>query len=131
MILSGPVFYHGKHLLKLQSIIFPLLFIISTALLLLLFPELKTALYRSAEIDSYGHLFSFFCMAWVFHSVLGLNLTTTSLGLIFYGGLTEIGQYYLGFRNGEWSDFVANTLGILLFTIMATVYHKVVHYKQR
>ena len=36
----------------------------------------------------------------------------------FYGALTELGQYYLGFRSGQLSDFISDLIGISLFGII-------------
>ena len=47
---------------------------------------------------------------------------TTALTLSFYAALTEIGQYYLGFRNGEFRDFVADVMGIIIFIFLYWLY---------
>jgi|TARA_B110000211_G_scaffold78149_3_gene91670 VanZ family protein len=40
------------------------------------------------------------------------------LTVAFYGALTEIGQYYLGFRSAQLSDFISDLIGIALFAII-------------
>lgn len=89
--------------------------------------ELKNAVFRSPQIDTIGHFISFFILAWVIHSHLKISLITTFSTLTFYGAFTELGQYYLGFRNGEFSDFFADILGILLFIVLKKLY---LFYKQ-
>lgn len=102
--------------------------IISAAILLffsseLLLPAaLKKIVFRSPQIDTIGHFISFFILAWLVHSLIKLTLVETSITLIFYGALSELGQYYLGFRNGEFSDFYADVAGILLFVLLKLLY---------
>jgi VanZ family protein len=78
----------------------------------------RRIVFRSTEIDSIGHIISFFALAWVLHSILKLPLLNTMLTVAFYGALTELGQYYLGFRNGELSDFISDIIGVTLFGII-------------
>jgi VanZ family protein len=102
--------------------------IISAAILLffsseLLLPaELKKIVFRSPQIDTIGHFIGFFILAWLIHSVLKLTLVKTLITLSFYGALSELGQYYLGFRNGEFSDFFADIAGISTFILLKLLY---------
>lgn len=102
--------------------------IISAAILLffsseLLLPTaLKKIVFRSPQIDTIGHFISFFILAWLVHSLIKLTLVETSITLIFYGALSELGQYYLGFRNGEFSDFFADVAGTFLFILLKLLY---------
>lgn len=80
--------------------------------------DFRRLVFRSTEIDSIGHIISFFCLTWVLQSILKLPLLTTMLTVAFYGVLTELGQHYLGFRNGEFSDFISDLIGIVLFAII-------------
>ncbi|MFT6193768.1 MAG: VanZ family protein [Cognaticolwellia sp.] len=77
--------------------------------------DLRRLVFRSTEIDSIGHIISFFCLTWVLHSILKLPLFNTMLTVAFYGILTELGQYYLGFRSAQVSDFISDLIGIALF----------------
>ena len=77
--------------------------------------DFRRVVFRSTEIDSIGHIISFFCLTWVLHSVLKLPLFNTMLTVGFYGILTELGQYYLGFRSAQISDFISDIIGISLF----------------
>lgn len=99
------------HLLLLSLIIllFYILFLVSS--------DFRFFVFRSTDIDSIGHIISFFALMWVLHNILKLPLLNTALTLVFYGALTELGQYYLGFRNGELSDFFSDVVGILLFCL--------------
>jgi VanZ family protein len=102
--------------------------IISAAILLffsseLLLPaELKKIVFRSPQIDTIGHFIGFFVLAWLVHSLIKLTLRETLITLSFYGALSELGQYYLGFRNGEFSDFFADVAGISLFILLKLLY---------
>lgn len=80
--------------------------------------DFQRLVFRSTEIDSIGHIISFFILTWVLHSILKLPLINTMLTVAFYGALTELGQYYLGFRNGEFNDFFSDLIGIALFGII-------------
>ena len=94
----------------------------------LFIPEnIKNAIFKFPQIDTIGHFTGFFILTWVISSVLRLPLLNIVICLIFYGALTEIGQWYLGFRNGEFTDFLADATGILIFALLkwsAIVYGK-------
>jgi len=89
---------------------------------LLLPTELKNAVFRSPQIDTIGHFIGFFVLAWLMHSLLKTTRALTFFSLSFYGALSELGQYYLGFRNGEFSDFFADVAGISFFILLKTCY---------
>ena len=80
--------------------------------------DFRRIVFRSTEIDSIGHMISFFGLTWVLHSILKLPLLNTMVTVAFYGALTELGQYYLGFRSGQLSDFISDLIGISLFGII-------------
>ncbi|KGJ90599.1 VanZ family protein [Colwellia psychrerythraea] len=84
--------------------------------------NLRKRIFQFPEIDTIGHLTSFFILTWVCHSVIKLSLTVCIPLLIFYGALTEIGQSFLGFRSGEWGDFFADVIGISLFVLAKFLY---------
>ncbi len=79
--------------------------------------NLRKRIFQFPEIDTIGHLTSFFILTWVCHSIIKLSLFICVPLLIFYGALTEIGQSYLGFRSGEFGDFIADIIGISLFVL--------------
>ncbi len=83
---------------------------------------LSTNYIRFPKIDTIGHFTSFFLLTWVVHSLVKLPLKIAVVTLIFYGALTELGQLYLGFRNGEFIDFLADVAGILFFVLMKWCY---------
>jgi VanZ family protein len=89
---------------------------------LLLPAGLKNIVFRSPQIDTIGHFIGFFILAWLVHSLIKLTLIETFITLIFYGALSELGQYYLGFRNGELSDFYADIAGISSFILLKLLY---------
>ena len=91
------------------------------------FSSLRSLLIEHTKIDSIGHLIGFFFLMWILHSLIKLPLLNSAICVIFYGALSEVGQYYLGFRNGELRDFVADIIGVLLFVLlkwMSMVYGK-------
>ncbi|MDO6426344.1 VanZ family protein [Thalassotalea sp. 1_MG-2023] len=98
---------------KLLLILFVFILIITGVSLLA--KDLEAIISRGTDIDSIGHMLGFFLLTWFLHSACRFPLITLSIALIFYAALTEIGQWYLGFRNPELSDFIADTVGILTF----------------
>jgi VanZ family protein len=109
---------------------FLFLFIVLLILLLIIFSEtLRNFLFELTKLDTIGHFISFFCLALVVNSLLKLPLFTSAISLSFYAALSEIGQYYLGFRHGEFRDFVADVLGILFFVLLKWLYIK--YWKKR
>jgi len=107
--------------------LFFILLIIAATLLffsreLLLPTELKNAVFRSPQIDTISHFIGFFVLAWLMHSLLKTTLALTFFTLSFYGALSELGQYYLGFRNGEFSDFFADVAGISFLILLKALY---------
>ena len=98
-----------------------LLSLLISALLLVLFffvPEqLKTTIINKIQLDSIGHLIGFFGLTWILVGILKLPLFNTVICLFFYSALTELSQYYLGFRRGEFMDVIADVVGISLFAV--------------
>jgi len=84
--------------------------------------SLRKRIFHFPEIDTIGHLTSFFILTWVCHSVIKLSLPICIPLLIFYGALTEIGQYFLNYRSGELGDFTADVIGIALFVFAKWLY---------
>jgi len=84
---------------------------------------LRRRIFQLPAIDTIGHLTSFFILTWVSHSIIKLSLALAVPLLIFYGALTEVGQSFLGFRNGEFGDFLADVVGIFLFVLTKWLYH--------
>ncbi|PKI14193.1 VanZ family protein [Colwellia sp. 12G3] len=83
---------------------------------------LRKRIFQFPEIDTIGHLTSFFILTWVSHSLIKLSLQFCVPLLIFYGALTEIGQSFLGYRSGELGDFIADVVGISLFILAKWLY---------
>jgi VanZ family protein len=101
-----------------------ILLLIILASLLILVPfflipsDLKTSVLNKIQLDTIGHIIGFFGLTWILVGLLKLPLTSTVICLFFYSALTELSQYYLGFRRGEFSDFVADVVGISLFAVI-------------
>ncbi len=85
---------------------------------LLLPEEIKKLVFRSPQIDTIGHFIGFFILTWIVFSLLKLSMRNTFLTLSLYAALSELGQYYLGFRNGEFSDFYADIAGITIYLLL-------------
>ncbi|MCJ8320824.1 MAG: VanZ family protein [Colwellia sp.] len=102
---------------------FLFLLIILLSLLGLVFSnDIRILLFEHTKIDSIGHFVGFFCLSLLLNSIFKFPLLTTVICLVFYAALSEIGQYYLGFRNGEFRDFVADVVGILFFALLKWIY---------
>ena len=82
----------------------------------------RTYIISFTGLDGLGHIIGFLFLCWLVHTWLKLSLVVTALTLTLYAALTELGQYYLGFRNGEFRDFIADVLGILLFVLLRWLY---------
>ena len=91
----------------------------------LLLPDaIKKIVFRSPQIDTIGHFIGFFILTWLVSSIVKLSLLSALFTLSFYGALSELGQYYLGFRNAEFSDFFADIAGITLYISLKYTYLK-------
>lgn len=89
----------------------------------LFLPEaIKKLIFRSPKIDTIGHFIGFFILTWFVSSILKISIKNTFFSLCFYSALSELGQYYLGFRNGEFSDFFADVAGISLYLFLKYIY---------
>ena len=84
--------------------------------------EVKIALFKHTQIDTVGHFIGFFFLSFLLNNFFKFPLLTTVACLIFYAALSEIGQYYLGFRNGEFRDFIADVVGVLMFAFLKWLY---------
>lgn len=81
------------------------------------------AMYQSyIKLDTIGHFWGFFILSWAVHVFLKISLLKTSIVIIAYAVLSELGQHYLGYRNGEFSDTVADIVGVLFFAIVKKSY---------
>ena len=91
----------------------------------LLVPEsIKKIVFRSPQIDTIGHCISFFILSWIVSSILKVSLKGTFITLAFYGAFSELGQYYLGFRNAEFTDFFADIAGVGFFVFLKFTFLK-------
>jgi VanZ family protein len=64
--------------------------------------------------DKAQHVLAFFCLGGLGILSYSKSITKVSLGLLMYGGLIEIIQSLTGWRSGEWADWLADGIGILL-----------------
>ena len=84
--------------------------------------DFRRLVFRGTQIDSIGHVFSFFALTWILHNMIKLRLLIITFTLVFYGALTELGQSFLGFRSGELNDFLFNLLGISLYCLLYWIF---------
>lgn len=92
-----------------------LLLIVISVVMLTWFYNTNELTLQFPKLDSIGHFLGFFFLTWLLSYLLKQPLLNLTLCLTLYAALTEVGQHYLGFRNGEFRDFVADVLGITLF----------------
>ncbi len=74
-----------------------------------------------AQADKVKHIAAFAALALVGRLCgrpSGLNLLIVVGGLLLYGGLIEIVQTQLPYRQGDWADLLADSLGILLGSLL-------------
>jgi len=98
-----------------------LMLLVSSLLLVLFFfipTELTMSVINKIQIDTFGHIIGFFGLSWILIRLVKLPLVNTVVCLYFYSAVTEIGQHYLGFRSGQFFDFVADVVGISLFATL-------------
>lgn len=72
-------------------------------------------------LDKTGHFVGFLLLSWIIHYGIKIELFITTSTLILYAGLTEIGQSYLDFRSGQFSDFIADVLGCLFYFMVIKI----------
>ncbi|MGJ8691986.1 MAG: VanZ family protein [Thalassotalea sp.] len=101
----------NHHLLLLFCIIF-------IALICSFIPGFNQQIVENTKIDTIGHFIGFFLLTWLLTTFVKLPVTVAGLTLIFYAAATELGQAYLGFRNGEFTDFVADIVGVAAFILI-------------
>jgi|TARA_B110000091_G_scaffold166110_1_gene177543 VanZ family protein len=102
---------------------FLLLLIFLLSLMALFFStEVKTVVFKHTALDSIGHFIGFFCLSLLLNYILKFPLLVTTCCLALYAVLSEVGQDYLGFRNGEFRDVVADIIGILSFAFLKCFY---------
>jgi len=106
---------------NLHHILF-LITLLTLSSILLLSNELRQLIFDNTQIDTIGHFIGFFCLTWVLSSLIKLPSGPLTFTLILYSAFSEMAQYYLGFRNGEIKDFVADVIGILLFMLLKWVW---------
>ncbi len=104
--------------MKKLHYVFIFLLIVFSSSIIYSSDEVRTVLSQYTKIDKVGHFIGFFFLTWLLSNTLKLPLVNLTLTLILYAALTEIGQHYLGFRNGEFKDFIADVLGILTFMLI-------------
>lgn len=114
----------------LRHYLFSLLVIVISVMVLVWLYSTNELTLQLPKLDSIGHFLGFFFLTWLLSALLKQPLFNLAMCLTFYAALTEVGQHYLGFRNGEFRDFVADILGIALFVTVKYVWIKFSENKQ-
>lgn len=81
-------------------------------------------LHKWQLLDKVGHFIGFSILFFIIYKLVKLNLTVLLVTLIIYSGLTEVGQEFLGFRNGQLSDFIADSFGCLTCYLILMFYER-------
>ena len=100
-----------------QLLIVFVILVVSTSAYFL-FDDLRAIVFRGTQLDSIGHIISFFLLTWLLNGIAKLPYINCIIVISVYAALTEFGQFYLGFRNGEVSDFFSDLVGMSLFLIL-------------
>jgi len=64
--------------------------------------------------DKAQHLFAFFCLSGLGILAYQKAVVKVAIGLLLYGALIEVLQWLTGWRSGEFADWVADGIGILI-----------------
>lgn len=99
------------------------------ALILSFVPGFSQQIVENTRIDTIGHFIGFFLLTWLLTSLAKLPTSIAAITLVFYAAASEFGQAYLGFRNGEFSDFVADIVGVGCFIFV--LWFKLIFNKKR
>ncbi|WP_405054429.1 VanZ family protein [Thalassotalea fonticola] len=95
-----------------------LFIVITFSLLALNYTFITKLLYQYHLLDKSGHFFGFLLLTWLVNRLIKIDLTPTILTLCVYAALTELGQSYLEFRSGQFTDFIADVLGCLCYVLI-------------
>lgn len=93
-----------------------------TILVLALMPAPPTMI--STGWDKSNHLLAFGTLTWLALHAFPQRLKSALLGLLAYGALIEILQFFTDTRSAEWLDLLADSVGILLGWGMVKLWHK-------
>lgn len=104
--------------MKLSSFTLYLVILLSVVALVVNYAFVTNILHKYHLLDKTGHFFGFLLLCWLMDKLLKLELRILIVTLIFYSALTELGQTYLGFRSGQWFDFVADAMGCLCYALI-------------
>ena len=79
---------------------------------------LITTVYLSSALfdwwDKAQHVFAFFCLSSLGILAYQKAVVKVAIGLLLYGALIELLQWLTGWRLGEFADWVADGIGILI-----------------
>ena len=64
--------------------------------------------------DKAQHVFAFFCLSSLGIFAYQKAAVKVAIGLLLYGALIEVLQWLIGWRSGEFADWVADGFGILI-----------------
>ena len=95
-----------------------LLILITFGLLAINYSFITKFLYQYHLLDKTGHFFGFLLLTWLVNTLIKVDLTLIIITLCVYAGLTELGQSFLEFRSGQFTDFIADVLGCLCYALI-------------
>lgn len=101
-----------------QHLLLFVFFIATLFIAWLIASDIKAITSYQIKIDAVGHFIGFFILTWFIHYFLKLPLFELVITLCSYAALTELAQLYLGYRNGEFSDFIADILGVNFYVLL-------------
>ncbi|WP_160173536.1 VanZ family protein [Thalassotalea sp. ND16A] len=82
------------------------------------YSAIASLLHQYQLLDKTGHFLGFLFLTWFLDKLIKIDLKVTVFTLCIYSGLTELGQWYLAFRSGQWSDFLADVLGCITYVLI-------------
>ncbi|OUS23288.1 hypothetical protein A9Q98_15550 [Thalassotalea sp. 42_200_T64] len=82
------------------------------------YSAIASLLHQYHLLDKTGHFLGFLFLTWLVDKLIKIDLKVTVITLCIYSGLTELGQWYLTFRSGQWTDFLADVLGCFTYALI-------------
>ena len=108
--------------MKLKQSLYLIITLLSISLVIINDLAIIKLLSQYHILDKTGHFIGFFLLSWILDTILKLRVITSIISIIIYAGLTEVTQEFLGFRNGQLSDFIADALGCLCYFLCLKLY---------
>ena len=101
-----------NYLVSIAKIFFWITFIVFGFLCLIPTSYLPSGLFN--WWDKTQHVFGFFCLSGLGILAYQKAVVKVAIGLLLYGALIEVLQWLTGWRSGEFADWAADGIGILI-----------------